>query len=253
MGVVVKHSGYISKGIAQLKSHVKYIGFRSNEKLTKELKEELGLGKGNFFDKKHNNTDYQRFIDRVENNKALKYKKSIKAHKFVFSLREKDMDNYLKLSGGKSYKDLIRSTMNQYSKITNQNLDWIAVEHLVEGNSKDGYKKSKHPHVHVIIKGVSENKSGNKIINERVKFNKDDYKLMRDIFDKEFNKVCEYEKFKEYDQFNQIDKALFDKTKKVVKAVQKVVEIDFREKQQERRRLQREQYLNQEKERERTR
>ena len=143
--------------------------------------------------------------------------------------------------------------MNEYSKKTGQNLDWIAVEHMVEGNSKDGFKKSKHPHVHVVIKGVSENKSGNKTINERVKFNKDDYKLMRDIFDKEFNKVCEYEKFKEYDKFNQIDKALFDKTKKVVKAVQKVVEIDFREKQQERRRLQREQYLNQEKERERTR
>lgn len=253
MGVVVKHTGYISKGISQVKAHLKYIGFRSDEVLTKVIREEFNLEKGKFFNDKKDSVDYKKFIKSIEDNKALKHKKSIKAHKFVFSLKEKDLENYLKLSGGKTYRDLIRNTMNEYSKKTGQNLDWIAVEHMVEGNSKDGFKKSKHPHVHVVIKGVSENKSGNKTINERVKFNKDDYKLMRDIFDKEFNKVCEYEKFKEYDKFNQIDKALFDKTKKVVKAVQKAVEIDFREKQQERRRLQREQYLNQEKERERTR
>lgn len=262
MGVVVKHSGYISKGIEQLKSHAKYIGFRSNENLTKQIKESLGIEQGKFFDSKSNNVDYKKFIKSIEDNKALKFSKSVKAHKFVFSLKEKDLDNYLKFGNGKTYKDLIRNTLDEYGSKTNKNLEWVAVEHLVEGDKKEGFKKSKHPHVHVMIKGVAENKSGNKTINERVKFNKDDYKLMKDIFNKEFNKVCEYETVKQYNKeysndymksVNTIEKALFDKTNKVVKAVEKAVEVDFIEKQQEKRRIKKEQYLEKGKERERER
>lgn len=244
MSVVVKHTGYISKGISQLKAHVKYIGFRSDEMLTKEIKEDLNLEKGRFFNDKKNSVDYREFIKRIESNKALKHQKSVKAHKFVFSLKEKDLDNYLKNSDEKTYRDLIRNTLDEYGRKTNQNLDWIAVEHVVEGNKQDGYKKSKHPHVHVLIKGVTKN-------NERVKFKVDDYKLMKDIFNKEFNKVCEFEKSKDFSKVNKIEKALFDKTNKVIKSVQKAVEVDFIEKQQERRRIKREQYKDKGKERER--
>jgi len=236
MGVVVKYTGRISQGMSQLKEHMKYIGFRSDENKEREVRLENDCSKSLFFNKDKDSKDYKDFLKDIENNKALRHSKSVKAHKIVFSLKEKDFDNYIKHGEGKDYRDLMRSTLDEYSKITGKKLDWIATEHLTEGNKIDGYKKSSHPHCHVVLKGVTEN-------NERVYFRKDDYKLMREIFDKEFEKVCVYENKKEHD-FNKsndmnksIENDLANSLNKVVKSIEKDIARDQAEKAQERRRL----------------
>lgn len=120
----------------------------------------------------------------------------------------------------KNYRDLVRNTLDEFSKASNQNLKWIAVEHLTD---KEG-KKSSHPHVHVVIKGVAEDGT-------RVKLSKEDYQLMRDIFDKEFNKIVEYEKIYNYNREINIERELGNALNKVYKAIEKDLEKSFKEKQ----------------------
>lgn len=220
MGVIVKGTGYTNQ-ISKVIGHLKYIGFRSDEIAEKKVREELGLDKGRFFTKDKNSEDYKVFLKDIETDKRLKHSKSIKAHKLVFSLKEVDFDNYLKLSN-KSYKNLVRETLEEFGKTKNQNLKWIAVEHLTDNDNN----KSKHPHVHVVIKGVAEDGT-------RVKFKKEDYQLMRDIFDKEFNKVVEYEKsyYREIDLNRNLEKELSNTLKKVFNSIEKDFEKSFREKQ----------------------
>ena len=86
----------------------------------------------------------------------------------------------------KILKDLVRKTLDDFSKYKGQQYDWIAVEHLTD---KD--KLSTHPHVHLCIKGITEQGS-------RVKLTKEDYQFLREKFDVEYNKVCEYESKWEY-------------------------------------------------------
>ncbi len=241
MGVVVRYTGRISQGVSKVLNHLKYIGFRSNENKEYEIREELNNNKSLFFTKDSDNKDYKEFLKDIEKNKALKHSKSVKAHKIVFSLREKDYDNFLKYGEGKNYRNLIRSTLDEYSRYTGKKLDWIATEHLTEGNKVEGYTKSKHPHVHVVIKGVTEN-------NERVYFKTDDYKLMREIFDKEFVKVCDYTKSIDKGKlFDNMEKDFSKSISKVVSAIQKDVEKGFNDKMEEKIRL------SQEKSRERER
>lgn len=250
MGVVVKYTGRISSGIDQLEKHLKYIGFRSDENKEKEIRLEKEQDKSLFFNKDKNNKDYKDFIKEIEDNKALKHSKSVKAHKLVFSLREKDFENYINYGEGKTYRDLVRNTLEEYSIKTGKKLDWIASEHLTEGNKIDGYRKSKHPHVHVVIKGVSEN-------NERVLFKQEDYKFLRETFDKEFEKVCAYDNTKDFkydnnkskDTIKSLDQEFAKTLNKVVKKMQKEVDKDFSEKLRERKRLNEERSKERERER----
>ena len=219
MGVVVKGLKYVQK-IEHVKGHLKYIGFRSNELATSQAREEYGLDNTKFFSKDSNNADYKAFIDRIENHKALKHSKSVKMHKMVFSLKQEDYKNYLLDSDGKDFKDLVRKTLDDFSKYKGQQYDWIAVEHLTD---KD--KLSTHPHVHLCIKGITEQGS-------RVKLTKEDYQFLREKFDVEYNKVCEYESKWEYGQrqdrqltpLQSLEKDIANSAKKIFNAMERDVE-----------------------------
>lgn len=165
--------------VSQVIAHVKYVGFRS-----KELQD-----KG-FFGRDNNYEDYKNFIKRIESNPALKHSKSIKAQKLIFSLKQSDYDAYIR--SGKDYKDLVRETLSAYEKKHNVKLDWIANIHNAEG----------HPHCHVIIKGVSDTKDADGKYT-RIRFKKDDFKMMKEVFNKEFEKDVQYELREKFD---------FDKT-----------------------------------------
>ena len=173
MGVFIKKTGGI-KDICNLEAHLKYIGFRSREK-----KEDKG-----FFSRDSNNSNYKDFINRIKDNKALRHPKSIKAHKLVFSLREDEYKAYKR--SGKDYKDLIRETIKEYEEKHGIKLDWIASIHEEEG----------HPHIHVVIKGVSEDRNGKF---KRIFFRKEDFQELKDVFNKEFKKEVKYKEFERVD------------------------------------------------------
>lgn len=219
MGVVVKGLRY-AQNMAHVQRNIKYIGFRSNELATERVREELGLDKTRFFSKDSNNADYKAFIKRIETHKALRHPKSVKMHKLVFSLKEEDFKNYIQDSGGKDFKDLIRATMDKFSKHRGVTLDWIAVTHLTDED-----KMSKHPHVHLSIKGVTEQGT-------RLKLTKEDFKYLREAFDVEFNRVCEYESKWEFGHrqnrkltpAQQLEKDISNSAKKILKAMERDIE-----------------------------
>jgi hypothetical protein len=158
--VVVKNLRGLNQ-VKQVKEHLKYIGFRSQE-----LYKEKHLG---FFSKDEENSNMKEFLNRIDKNEALQHPKSIKARKLVFSLKEWHYDLYK--DTGADYKELIRSTLKAYEDEHNVKLDWIANVHDI----KD------HPHAHVVIKGVSDNKLERGY--RRIKFKKDDIQLLKDNFD----------------------------------------------------------------------
>ena len=141
-------------------------------------------------------------------------------HKMVFSLKQEDYKNYLLDSDGKDFKDLVRKTLDDFSKYKGQQYDWIAVEHLTD---KD--KLSTHPHIHLCIKGVTEQGA-------RVKFTKEDYQFLREKFDVEYNKVCEYESKWEHGQrqyrqltpLQTLEKDIANSAKKIFNAMERDVE-----------------------------
>lgn len=190
MNVFLKKTGNL-KNVKDIEAHVKYIGFRSQEK------DKVSLNKG-FFDSNGNKASYRDFINRIKENKALRHPNSIKAHKLVFSLKDKDYNAYLR--SGKDYKDLVRATLKEYEEKHGVKLDWIASIHEVDGKGK-----SNHPHVHVVIKGVSDRKDQDGRY-QRIYFKKDDFKELRNIFDKEFQKDCQYNFWERLD----IEKTLDD-------------------------------------------
>lgn len=213
MGVLVKYTG-AAKDIQKVKAHVKYVGFRS-----KEI-EGVQLG---FFSKDSENTDYKEFIKRIETNKALKHPSAVKAHKLVFSLKDKDYEAYK--STGKDYKDLIRATLKEYEDRNNVKLDWIASIH-----EKDGKGNTNHPHVHVIIKAVSDRKDTEGKY-KRIFFKKEDYQQMRSDFDKEFERYAQYSTFERLDK-NELDKTTED-IAKGFEAVLKGIENDIKKEEYE--------------------
>jgi hypothetical protein len=158
--VVIKNLRGLNQ-VKHVKEHLKYIGFRSQE-----LNKEIHKG---FFSKDSNNTNMNEFIKRIEDNTALQHPKSIKIRKLVFSLKEWNYDLYK--DTGSDYKELIRSTLKTYEDKYNVKLDWIANIHETED----------HPHVHVAIKGVSDNKLERGY--RRIKFKKDDIQILKDNFD----------------------------------------------------------------------
>jgi hypothetical protein len=206
MAVIVKKTGQLSK-ISDLKAHIKYIGFRSQE-IDKELKD------GRFFSDKFDNVNYKTFLNGIENNKALQHPKSIKGHKLVFSLNQREYEAYLK--SGKDYKDIIRKVLSDYEKEKNLKLDWVGSIHLVDGKGK-----SNHPHCHVVISGVSKPDKDGKVT--RVKFYKDDFKSLRSHFDNEIKKeigTLEHE-FKNYEKGDNFFRDISKGFEMVAKEIQK--------------------------------
>lgn len=175
--VFIKRTRALQK-IDQVKAHCKYVGFRSMEK-----------SEHGFFGREKNYEDYKKFIKRIENNPALRHQNSIKAQKLIFSLKEQDYEAYKR--SGKDYRDLIRSTLESYERKHNVKLDWIANIH--EANSAES-----HPHVHVIIKGVSDEKDKDGKYT-RIVFKKDDFKDMKSNFDMEFEKDAKYNWYEKID------------------------------------------------------
>lgn len=219
MGVVVKGLKYVSN-MGEVKAHIKYIGFRSDEVAKKDALKEYGLDNADFFSASRDNEDYKGFINRIEKHNALKHSKSVKMQKIVFSLKQEDFRNYLLDGNGKDFKDLVRETMKEFEEYRGQKYDWIAIEHLTD---KD--KLSTHPHVHVAIKAISEN-------GQRLKLNKEDFKFLREKFDVQYNKVCEYEskweqgyrQNRELTPFQSLEKDIANATKKAYKAMERDIE-----------------------------
>lgn len=182
--VFIKRTRGLQK-IEQVKAHAKYVGFRAQESKEK-----------GFFGRESDKVDYKDFVKRVENNPALQHSSSIKAQKLIFSLKENDYVAYLR--SGKDYKDLVRNTLHEYEVKHNVKLDWIANIHDTEG----------HPHVHVIIKGVADEKDKDGRY-KRIYFKKDDFKDMKANFDREFEKDAKYHLFEKID----INKTMLDISK----------------------------------------
>ncbi|MGL5381751.1 hypothetical protein [Clostridium sp.] len=166
--IVMKHLGGI-KDKGKLEAHAKYVGFRSRDK-----QEEKG-----FFGRDEDHADYKDFLKRIDENKSLRHHAAIKGHKMVFSLRQVDYDAYKR--SGKDYKDLLRETLKKYEQSRGIKLDWIASIHESDG----------HPHVHVIIKGVSDIKGERGYKRIYFKFPQD-INDMKEIARKEFEKDVKY-------------------------------------------------------------
>ena len=89
----------------------------------------------------------------------------------------------------------------------------------------DNNKLSSHPHVHLVIKSISEQ-------GQRLKLDKEDYKFLREKFDVQYNKVCEYEskweqgyrQDRELTPFQSLEKDIANATKKAYKAMERDIE-----------------------------
>lgn len=193
--VVIKKTGQIQghKCISKLLSHLKYVGFRSDEleRPQPHSGREVTTERG-FFSADKDHADYKNFVSRVENNKALNHPLAVKAHKLVFSMRGVDYRAYER--SGLTYKDFLRNVLSEYERTRGLKLDWIANIHNKEG----------HPHVHVVIKAVSDLKVDGK--NRRVFLYREDFKTLRDLGELE---VDRHAKYKWYER-TEVTKALND-------------------------------------------
>ncbi|MGD9678942.1 MAG: hypothetical protein AB7V16_11430 [Vulcanibacillus sp.] len=167
--LLVKHLGAL-KDIGKVEAHVKYIGFRSEE-----------IHEKGFFDRVSDHADYKSFLERISNNQALQHSESIKAHKLVFSLRREDYNAYTR--SGKTFQDLARSVLSEYEKEKGIKLDWIANFHNQDNENKQ-------PHIHIVIKGVSDIKGDRGY--KRIRFQYKDFEEMKKTFDNEFFKDVQY-------------------------------------------------------------
>ncbi len=200
----VKWTGVL-KSVKDVKAHAKYVGFRSQE-----------LNEKGFFTKDHDQYHaYQNFIDRIKDNPALQHSKSAKAHKLIFSMKDKDYEAFKR--SGMDYKNIIRNVLNEYERRHGLKLDWMANVH----------EKDHHPHAHVIVKGVSDNQDENGRY-QRIYFNKESFQELRDLFDKEIGDHAEYRWYEEMD----IDRGFYDLSKQFEQA-SAAIENEIKKQQQQ--------------------
>jgi hypothetical protein len=159
--------------IKQLKAHAKYVGENSKQLADHE--------KGAFFSRDEDKADIKQFIKRVEKHPSLQHSLSIKVQKMVLSLTEEDYEAYKR--SGLDFKDVVRQTLHDYEQKHQVKLDWVANIHA-ENDAK------RHPHCHLIIKGVSDIK-GERGFN-RIKFTREDYKDLRQAFSEEIDRNARY-------------------------------------------------------------
>lgn len=168
------------KNINNAISHIKYIGFRSRE---------IGDERG-FFSEKSDHADYKSFIDRIKTNKALQHSDTVKIQKVIIALEQNEYQIYK--HSGKNLKDIVRHTIQEYEKINNVKLDWVANIH---------HENGKNPHAHIVIKGVTDN-AGDRGNSKRVKLSPESAKEMRNIaqdyIDKHYDKEYAQEYWREF-------------------------------------------------------
>lgn len=173
MGKVVIKGFRGLQTIKQVKAHAKYVGQNSKQLADHE--------KDAFFSRDEDQADIKQFIKRVEKHPALQHSLSIKVQKMVLSLTEEDYEAYKR--SGLDFKDIVRQTLHAYEQKHQVKLDWVANIHA-ENDAK------RHPHCHLIIKGVSDTK-GERGYN-RIKFTKEDYKDLRQAFSQELERNARY-------------------------------------------------------------
>lgn len=197
----------ITRGLQRIDhvvAHVKYVGFRSRE-----------AGEKGFFSRDEDRADYKAFLDRVEKHPALRHSQTIKVRKMIFSLREKDYEAYKR--SGKDFRDLVRKTLQHYEKKHGVKLDWVASIHESDG----------HPHVHVIIKAVSDEKDKNGR-SKRIVIRKDDLREMKEVFDREFERDAKYHWHERLD-LDQTIRDMAHSFEKIAKTIQREVEKEQQE------------------------
>ncbi|MDS0998451.1 relaxase/mobilization nuclease domain-containing protein [Staphylococcus epidermidis] len=143
-----------TKSIAKVSAHSKYIGFRSRENHQNE--------KGLFDRNKDNGVSHRQFTQRLNERRSLKHSQSNKAFKVVLSWNEKDARE-LGIHDEQKYKEVARDFVNRVEKDKNMKLDYIGAVHM-----KDG-----HPHVHLVISGVGDDKETGQDRRLRLDFKQD--------------------------------------------------------------------------------
>jgi len=132
MAFNLKSLGYLSfknhpKPITHTKNHILYIS-----RNTQEHRNEVTL-----FNVDQDQIDRKDFYKKLESQP----RKGVASHKLVFSLSEEERDKL-----GIDMKELTRETIASYEEKQGYKLDWVAAIHDDQG----------HPHVHVVIRGRSE-------------------------------------------------------------------------------------------------
>lgn len=132
MPVLVKALGYYSykggkqaQGLSKLKAHLKYL---------EHGKEHPNRPQG--FSQDQDERSRGDFLAKV----GKQPERGVIAHKLVFSLSQNERDEL-----GTNMRELVRETMEDWSRRLGRQLDWIGFEHLDDG----------HPHVHVVVGGYA--------------------------------------------------------------------------------------------------
>lgn len=132
MSVLVKALGYYShrggkgaKGLSKLKAHLKYL---------EHGKEHPNQPRG--FSQERDQMSRGDFMAKV----GQQPERGVIAHKLVFSLSQNERDEL-----GVDMRELVRATMEDWSRRLGRTMDWIAFEHMDDG----------HPHVHVVVAGYA--------------------------------------------------------------------------------------------------
>ncbi|HDZ6232614.1 TPA: hypothetical protein RTW06_002374 [Staphylococcus aureus] len=154
-----------TKSIAKVGAHCKYIGYRSRENHQNE--------RGLFDRNKDNGASHKEFTQRLSNRRSLRHSQSNKAFKVVLSWREKDARE-LGLHDEQRYKEVARNFVERMEKDKNMKLDYIGAVHM----------KDKHPHIHLVISGVGDDRETGQ--DRRLMLNfKEDLPKYKDELDKD--------------------------------------------------------------------
>lgn len=154
-----------TKSIDKVKAHAKYIGFRSRENHQNE--------RGLFNREKDIGASHTQFAQRLSERRSLSHSQSNKAFKVVLSWREKDARE-LGIHDEQKYREVARNYIEQLEKDKNMKLDYIGAVHM-----KDG-----HPHVHLVISGVGDDRETGQDRRLRIDF-KEDVPKHKDFIDKD--------------------------------------------------------------------
>ncbi|HDK4225192.1 relaxase/mobilization nuclease domain-containing protein [Staphylococcus haemolyticus] len=154
-----------TKSISKVGAHCKYIGYRSRE----NHQNERGL-----FDKnKDNGASHKQFVQRLNERRSLRHSQSNKAFKVVLSWRENDARE-LGLHDEQRYKEVARDFVERIEKDKNMKLDYIGAVHM----------KDDHPHIHLVISGVGDDKETGQDRRLRLNF-KEDLPRYKDELDRD--------------------------------------------------------------------
>lgn len=184
MSLGVVKVGY-KKDIGKVSVHLKYIGFRSRD--------QQGEERGFFDNQRDRGADYEKFLDSVAEHKALQHTLTPKIHTAILSMREEDYKQLVE--NGISFKEMTRDLMQQLEERKGLQLNWIAAQH----------DKAGHPHVHVAIRSVGEDATGQ---DRRLKLDKDDIAWLRErmnTYIRDHAQIIEHERTTKNTQAKKID------------------------------------------------